>query len=191
LGEKISQIDINQRKIAFGYKYDVFFNEKQIRFARSQLMRLLTHIDLYGEEGGKKLLSIVQRFSIFKTSYDIEYLDGTTLEFRTLSVIKGHYVCSSGNDTYEIFRHRKRKYSIFRNGLQVAWWDQEAVTWFEGDNYKIRANDDCDIDLLISFCLIIDDSRSNKSDKQSFTYNFGYIGPEAKKFDPGWSPEIG
>ena len=64
--------------------------------------------------------------------------------------------CRVGPDLYLIYGHRGRKYSIFKNDIQGAWWDRKAVTWFAGDNYKIIADKDCDIDLIISFCLIVD-----------------------------------
>lgn len=36
----------------------------------------------------------------------------------------------------------------------MAWWEKKAVSWCKGDNYKIIADDDCDANLMITFCLI-------------------------------------
>jgi hypothetical protein len=64
---------------------------------------------------------------------------------------------------YDIYGHRGRKYSIYKNDQQVAWWDKEAVGWFAGDNYKIFANANSDPELLISFCLVIGNFRTPAS----------------------------
>jgi hypothetical protein len=85
--------------------------------------------------------------------------------------------------------HIGRKYSVYKNELQVAWWDKEAVSWFDGDNYKILADIDCDLDLIISFCLIVDNFSSNENDGNTVTYDFGNIGFQAKKFDENWQPK--
>ena len=80
-----------------------------------------------------------------------------------------------------------RFYSIFKNKTQIGWWNKEAVTWFEGDNYSIIANDDVDCDLIISFCLIMDNYASKNHD-ETVTIDLGNIGFMTKKFDPNWQP---
>jgi len=73
--------------------------------------------------------------------------------------------------------------------MQVAWWDKEAVTWFEGDNYHIDADDDIDRELIISFCIIIDDFTSKSHEDNTVTYDIGNFGLWAKKFDASWRPK--
>ena len=80
-------------------------------------------------------------------------------------------------------------YSIFKNDTQVAWWDKKAVTWFAGDNYKIIADKDGDIDLIISFCLIVDNFSSDDHDGNMVTYDFGNIGFQQKRYDNNWQPK--
>jgi len=64
--------------------------------------------------------------------------------------------------------------------------DKKAVSWFAGDNYKITADNDCDIDLIISFCLIVDNFSNNDKDGNTVTYDLGNIGFQVKKFDNTW-----
>lgn len=94
-----------------------------------------------------------------------------------------------GQDLYEIFGHKGRKFSVYKNDKQVAWWDKDAVTWFNGDNYKIIADKDSDYELIISFCLIIDHTSSNNNDGNTMTVDFGNIGSTVKQFDPAWQPK--
>ena len=50
-------------------------------------------------------------------------------------------------------------------------------------------NQDCYKELIIAFCLIIDNYRHRNDDGATFTYDFGNIGGEMKKFDNSWSPK--
>jgi len=62
-------------------------------------------------------------------------------------------------------------------------------SWFEGDNYKIVADESCDVELIVSFCIIIDNYYSNmNSDTKTLNFDLGNIGPEAKVFDQNWRP---
>jgi uncharacterized protein YxjI len=183
------EIDVNQKKISIGDKYRIFIDGEEKYFASRQLFRLLAHVSLY--ETGTKLqkLSIKKRFSFFKAKYDITRFDYSRWQFRTKSFWKFHFECISGADVFEIYGHRGRKFSIFKNNEQIAWWNKQAVTWFAGDNYKIIANKDCDVELIIAFCLIIDNYLSDKHDGSTVTYDVGNIGFEARKFDPAWQPK--
>jgi hypothetical protein len=111
------------------------------------------------------------------------------LEFRTVSVWKCEYECQVGQDCYHIYGHRGRKYSIYKNDKQIAWWNKNAVSWFAGDNYKIISDADADIDLLISFCLIIDNFSSDSGKGNTINIDLGNIGFQARKFDPAWQPK--
>jgi len=182
------EIDINQLDIAFGNKYKIYHNNEPCRFAKSKLFSLLSHIDIQEYENSKALLSIKKQHTFYNTSYIIEYSSGRSLEFNSVSKLLNHYQCRNENGTYDIYEHRGLKYSVYNNGIQIAWWNQEKVTWFKGDNYKIYANDNCDIDLLIAFCLIIDDSINN-SNSNTITLNIGNVGPEVKEFNTNWLPK--
>jgi uncharacterized protein YxjI len=182
------RIDIQQKKISFGDKYQIFTEEVQTHTASTELFTIFTVIRLY-DLAGIERLTIRKRHAWFKARYDITLQGGAVLEFRTRSFWKGHYQCQSGNDLYDIYGHKGRKCSIYKNNTQVAWWDKKALTWFEGDNYRILADRDSDSELLITFCLILDQYRSNSKGDNSLTIDFGSIGPQAKKFDVTWQPK--
>jgi hypothetical protein len=179
-------IDINQKKMAIGDKYRIYIDEKETHSASSVLFTFLSEIDLFENSSGKTKLTLKKRWSWFKTKYDIYKYDYSKFEYRTISLWKGHYQCLVGKDLYEIFCHKGRKHSVYKNNIQVAWWDKNCVTWFEGDNYKIIADDDSDFELLMSFCLINDNQSSNSNNKNAVTFDLGRIGAEAKKFNVNW-----
>jgi hypothetical protein len=71
----------------------------------------------------------------------------------------------------------------------VAWWEKEAVSWFDGDNYTITADNDCHAELIIAFCLIIDNHKSNRHGDNAVSYDIGNIGGQVKEFDSHWRPK--
>ena len=183
------EIDVNQKKISIGDKYQIYTDRQQTHFATRQLLQLLPEINLFENSGGRPRMIITKRLSWFKAKYDITRWDNNILNFRTKSIWKLHYQCQSGPDLYDIYGHRGRKYSVYKNDVQVAYWDKKAVTWFAGDNYKIIADRDCDKDLILSFCLIVDNFSSDSNDGNTVTYDLGNIGFQAKKFDETWHPK--
>lgn len=183
------EIDINQKKISVGDKYRIFIDGQQTYAASARLFKLLSVIDLFELNTTVPLTTINKRFSWFKAKYDITRPDNSVLPFRTESFWGLHYRCPCGNDIYDIYGHRGRRYSIYKNDTQIAWWQKKAVTWFGGDNYKMIADRDSDVELIVSFCLILDNFLSKDSEGRAVTINLGNIGFRKKKFDAGWLPK--
>jgi uncharacterized protein YxjI len=181
------RIDINQKRISIGEKYDVFVNGQAAYRADSTLFRILRVIDLYTVDGDLPLLTIRRRLSFIFKKYDI-IRGGELNPFRVVKFWRRHYRCAAGRDIYDIYGHRSRKFSIFKNDVQVAWWEEASVTWFKGDNYAMLADEKGDREMLIAFCLIIDDWRSRKK-HGAVNFHLGYIGPEDRAFDPSWAPK--
>jgi len=183
------EIDINQRKISIGDKYQIFIGGQQTHRASRQLLQLMPEINLFDIKSDRARMTMNKRMAWFKPKYDITRWDNNIFEFRTKSYWKLFYECQCGADTYKIYGHRGRKYSIFKNNDQVAYWDKKAVTWFAGDNYKMIADKDSEVELLISFCLIIDNFSSDDHNGSTVTYDIGNIGFQAKKFNEAWQPK--
>jgi len=187
------EIDIKQKKISIADKYQIFVDGKQTYTASTKLFRLLSEIHLLEIGSNNPKYVIKKRWTLFKPAFDLRW-NNNVFEFRTKNFWKHHYYCKVGQDYYEIFGHRGRKYSIYKNNVQIAYWDKEAITLYKGDTYKIIADDDCNCELLISFCLIIDNKSSNNENNHndalfSTTIDFGNIGLQSKKFDPLWLPK--
>ena len=181
------EININQKKIAIGEKYKIEVDGLKTYTAASKIFRFLPEIHLLEQGNDRPRFIVEKKFSFFKTSFELTRWDNNKFEFRTKNFLKRHYYCQVGADYYEIFGHRGRKYSVYKNAKQIAWWDKNAVVWFEGDNYKIVADKDIDAELLISFCLAVDNKSERKS--SAITWDIGSIGPQVKKFDANWQPK--
>ena len=184
------RIDINQQKISIGDKYKIYIDGHQTYSAASVLFKFLSVINLFNNEGSNLRLTINKMWSWFKPKYNIRLYDNTILKFRSESFWKMHYQCQNGKDLFDIYGHRGRKYSVYKNDNQIAWWDKQAVSWFNGDNYTIIAeNSSPDYELIIAFCLIMDDYYHNKNDRNAVKIDFGNIGSQVRKFNPDWKPD--
>ena len=183
------RIDVNQWKISIGDKYQIFIDGQPAYKASSELVKLLSVIDLYRGDSPKPVLTISKRWSIFKPVYDIRLHDRQTVQFEARTFWDMEYKCHCSPDMYYIYGHRGRKFSVYRNNTQVAWWEKERVTWFDGDNYCITADSDCNVELIVAFCLILDNHRSKKHGNNAISYNIGNIGGETKAFNPYWKPK--
>ena len=181
------EININQKKLSIGDKYKIFIGEREAYMASAKLFRWLAEIELKDMNERPKL-TIKKKWFFIIPSYNI--IRGQEIyDFKTISFWKNHFQCQIGADVYDIYGHRGRKYSIYKNDRQVAWWNKASVTWFNGDNYKITADNESDVELLLALALVVDNAKSNDSDKGIFNLNIGHIGPQAKKFDPSWQPK--
>lgn len=182
------EININQQKISIGDKYQIFTNGNQTHNAAAKLFRLFAEINLYQWGKEEPVMVIKKRFAFFAANYDITTFDGVLIELRTISFWKAHYQCQLGTDFYDIYRRRGRKCSIYKNDQQIAWWDKEAVSWFNGDNYRIVANSDANHNLIIALCLAMDNYANNDKEKSAFNIDIGRLGLQAKPFDASWQP---
>ncbi len=182
------EIDINQKKISIGDKYQVFVDGQQTHRASAKIFRIFAEINLFETTNDFPVMTIKRKFSFFKARFDITRKNGGLVALRTISFWRSHFQCNNGPDLYDIYGHRGRKYSVYKNDRQIAWWDKQAVSWFNGDNYKIIANKNCDKELVISLCLAIDNYASNDNEKKALNFDIGKIGPQARKFDPSWQP---
>lgn len=185
------QIDIEQKAISFGDKYTILLDGKEAYYARGAVFTILAKISLSAEKQGTPLLVINKKFAPFMAEYTITMADGSILNFTTLSVWGYHYQCVMGNDTYDIYGNRGLKYSIYKNNVQVAYFVAASAVLFFGDSYTLYADDDCNQELLIAFCLIIDNYAYNDNGKYTITINLGKIGIGMKKFDSEWRPNKG
>ena len=181
------RIDINQKKIAFGNKFNIVKDGQTILKAASRLFRILSVTELFQPNSDLPLGTIRRRFAIFKAKYDIEMANQPTYQFRTISWWKNHHQCKSGSNVYDVYGHRGRRYSIFKNGTQVAYFKKEAVTFFEGDNYMLLASDNADHFLLTCIVLTVDNYRSNNKNNDAVNIDIGHIF-QARKFDDSWTP---
>ena len=183
-------IDIEQKKISFGDKYRIFIDDEESHYASQKFLRMLGEIRLHPLGYDEASLIIKRNFSWLRAEYTIELYGGTTAYFDTVSWWKNHFACVLEDDEYDILIHRKRLYSVFKNRQQVAYWEKEMISFFAGDRYRIYCDDDADYEMIMAFCLILDNYHKGKKGKGSMKIDFGFTWREARPFDNQWRPNI-
>lgn len=162
-------------------------------------------IKIFDPSQSRLKVKIVRNFPWFLPDFTVTREDNSSLRFKAKSLLKMHFVCQSGQDTYEIFGHKGWKYSVFKNNVQVAWFEKGGSTsWSPNNNFRIISDSDADTDLIITFCLIIEwQFNINRQDdmgrwenlngfgdgKEFKVKDTGNIGPVARQFDQNWQPK--
>jgi len=184
------EIIISQREIPISKKYIISVDGHDTYSAIQSHSLFRQEIFLYKtDESERPRIKITNKQAWFKATYDIVRWDNNTIQFRTKSVWRLSYYCSYGHDTYFIIGHRGRRFSIFRNKKQVAWWEKNILPWVGSYKFIIYADRDSDIDLVISFCLIIDNYFDKDTENNTLHYDLGNIGCEERPFDLLWRPK--
>ena len=184
---EVVKINIRQHKISIGSQYEILVEQNEKYYAETDLFsRKIIH--LYLKKDLIKRITIFKSFYFFTPDYKIELPNGNRIKFQTLSHWQTYFKCVLENDIYEVYRHRKRKISIYKNGLQIGACKKNNVTIFAGDNYELILDRDTEVELLISFLLILDNMTS-KNRGNIITLDIGLIFKEFKKFDANWKPK--
>ncbi|MFC6997695.1 LURP-one-related/scramblase family protein [Rufibacter roseus] len=184
------EIDINQKKLSVKDKYKIYLNGQERFFATSSMFSFMSKLQVFELDHDFPRVAIQQKWAWVKAKYTIKFEGGAEVLFRTESFWKRHFQCYVGGSAYDIYGHRGRKFSVYKDGVQIAWWEKAAVSWFNGDNYHLISDDNSDYDLLIAFCLILDQHESNHKGSNGFHVDFGNFGPQARKFDANWRPKL-
>ncbi len=184
------QIHIQQHKISIGNKYDIKVNGEASFKAESKIFRFLAEIHLNDITEQDNDAVIKRQFKPFMVKYVIQSKRYGDLLFDTVSFWRNHYCCVVGMDKYEVFEHRGRKVSIFKNDEQIASFKRKAVSVAMGDDYTVYANDGADSNLLVCFCIICDNFNDAGKDKGIINLNLGNLF-QARKFDESWQPLLG
>lgn len=180
-------ITIRQKKMSIRDRYQIMTDGRDSHYAKTKLLRLFAEIDLFKNESPVPAITVKRKFSWLRPTFDFYLQDGRTARFQTKSLRKSHYQVLDRNDLYDIFNHRGRKFSIFKNDIQIAWWDKDAFSVMEGDNYQMIADYDANAEMLMAICLTIDNAKNNK-DGKLMKVDLGNVLWEGRKFDPAWLP---
>ena len=179
------EMEIEQRVWAIGAKFDITTPTEYYSASRG-LFTLFGGYQLFNRQG-QALVRIVRQFSMFKPRYTITLADGTVYLLANQSFLKGTYICEGGGEPYFIYAHRGRTFSIFKGKRQVASFTHQAVTVMGANQIDIRADDNCEVELILSMVLCVE-APQDQNNQQGISFDLGKIGPEERPIDPNWQP---
>lgn len=182
-------IEINLNEKTKEVNFNIFIDNLQTYFFSIDSSNGSPLIFLFNNEDSMARLSISQQFSLFKAKYKIRLSDNNEIEFKTKSTWKLHYQCQKGVDTFDIYGHIGRKYSVYKNNVQIAYWDKNGDILRNGVKYSIISDNHCEFELVIAFCLIIDNFLVfDAEQRRGMVFNFGNVGGQEKEFNADWKP---
>ena len=185
------KIQILEKPLNIEDKYRVAVNGRE-KFVVEGYSGFFTQITISSLQHGqalsifRKIISIRPSYNIFINNEKISSRK-TPLKFRTGSFLFNRYYCNWDNDKYEIYVHKKLKYSIFKNNIQVAGICEDRWNMIGQDSFSLECNSDCIPELLIAFTIIIDHIYTHKISFLGglFTASMGVMF-EAKMYDDTW-----
>jgi uncharacterized protein YxjI len=153
------EITISHKGGFSGHKYCIFEGDRQTHTAAVKSFSWSPETNLL-DSSGKPVLTIKRSWSFFKVSYEIRR-NKDTLSFKTMSAWKRNYQCMVGKNVFDIKKSKGRQYEIYKDDAPVAGLIRKSDGWFKGYRYTITAGNEQDRELLIAFCLIIDNIMIN------------------------------
>ena len=184
------EIIINQKSVSLTDEYQIFV-ENNLNFnVISEPLKTSAKFDVYNSENNKQILKIAKRNFGIRANYLIEDLRNNQIySFEEINNIKLHLKCQIGENLFQLYGHNGNKYSIYKNQIQIAFWEKNNLILRENDSYKILANANEDPLILSAFCICIDNSKNNFQNELSiFNFDIGFKGNLLKKFDENWKP---
>jgi hypothetical protein len=180
-------IKIIKNAISIRDKYDIYTDKFQTHFASGNFFDSW-RITLF-EYDTKTIKLAIRSHGPYQSPRYYLMFPGTNIsKVINLDETGLHRQCNHGPDVYDIYANEGRKYSIYKNNIQIAWYEYEMVTLFKGRIYTLIADNDCNADLMIAFCLITDNYKAWNYDWELFSIDFGRKYSIGRKFDYSWQP---
>lgn len=154
------EITISHKGSFSGHKYSIVEDGQQTHTAEQKSFSWSPETNLL-DSSGKPVLTIKRSRSFFKTIYEIRR-HKDTLSFKMTSAWKRSYQCMVGKNVYDIKKSKGRQYEIYKDNVPVGGLTRKSDGWFKGYSYTITAGNDIDRELLIAFCLVIDNIMINE-----------------------------
>lgn len=179
------EIEIIQKEISIGEKYRILINGQETYKAASRLFRLFPCVEVKPLWQDTVLLSIEMQFGFLEPQFTFS-IGLKQYDLETISWWKNRYAINTDKGRMEIVGHRGRKVSIFLNGIQVAWFESDALSVLSGDRYKMIAQENSPQEWLIAIMLFWD-NYYNRKDKGLINFSFGRFN-QSQPFDNNWQP---
>jgi hypothetical protein len=179
-------VTIQERKFTFHSEYEISGAGPVLR-ARKEFLSFPPRIQVKFEGG--EAVTLQGRFSLIRCKYDFHFPDGRDYAFQCEKLVKGVYACKREEEIYRLYHHKRRRYSIFRNGEQIAAVQRSRYTSNRGNRFDVRMNRDADVAIVASMVLAMNASdRSEGDDAENVTAELGTYRREERAFDTTWQP---
>jgi len=179
-------VTIKEHKFSLRSEYDIT-SPSTVYIAQKALLSLLAKLEIR-TQNDRVVATIHGNFSLFRANYDFALADGRNFHYHCEKLWKGVYSCEGADGSYHLFQHKGVRYSIFKDDTQIAAITRNKFIVGSGNEYDIEMNGDADLVVVSCMILALNTEDGDDSDQGTFTYDFGSLGPEDRKFDESWQP---
>jgi hypothetical protein len=187
------KIRIIKKNLIVDEVYNIAINDKLKYRITGRNFPFITSFSLYELNAQIPLLSIFRTFFSFLPEYKI-YFNNEKLSarkepliFKTINYFTNIYQLEYDDDLYEFFVHKQLKYSIFKNGLQVAGFAQDRLNMLDEEGFSINCNNDSQKELYSAFVIILDTIYNSKISTLGGLINANTgVFWESKEYDKNW-----
>jgi uncharacterized protein YxjI len=178
-------VTIKEHKFSLRSEYDI--SAPSVAYsAQKAYFSLLDKLEIQTGDG-RVVASLKSHLTVFATDYDFLLADGRTYKFTSEKIWKGVYLCEGSGENYHLYQHKGLLYSIFKGDSQIAAISRNSFVIGSGNEYDIAMNSDADV-VVISCMILALNTHESDDNNDAFTFDFGSIGPEDRKFYESWGP---
>jgi hypothetical protein len=135
-------------------------------------------------ESDNPIATLQGHFSFLRSRFDFQFADGRDYQFECEKLMKQVYVCQREGENYRLVQHHGLRWSVFQNQQQIAAIEKNRLVLGNGNQYEISMNHDAPVEVIVSMVLALNTSDGDDNNNETFTIDFGSIGPQECPYDP-------
>jgi hypothetical protein len=179
-------VSIQEKSFSFGIEYVIETPTTRLE-AHKKILSLLPHITL--QSADDSTLATITGWSFLRSSFTIDLAGRGIYKYHTEKLWKGVDICEGDGGPFHLYAHKGVRYSIFQNDKQIAAFSRNRFIIGNGREFDLRVNSGVNLPLIISMVLCLNTEDDDDETNSTFTYDFGQLGPEDRKFDETWRPD--
>ena len=177
-------VTIKERSISLISEYDIITPAGEY-YARKEFFSFTDNLELT-TASGNLVAKIEGEISPLRHKHDFHLTDGREYKFGCEKLWTRVYSCTGNGETYKLYEHRSRNYSIFKDDRQIAAFSKNLVVFGKGNQYDVRLDHDADLILILCMVLTINSSENDDEDS-TVTVDLGNL-TQDHPFDESWEP---
>ena len=174
-------LEIRRQRYLFNFRSNIFVEDILTYIVCRKFWTWTPLISIMSPETGQTIITVKQerwlkkRFLIIREEQRFNYIP--------MAFWKQGYSCQVTEDIYEVYCQKGFKFSVYKNKIQIGWWEKGSQAILDPIEYEMLADNDVDKEILVGLCLVTDILQ-----RPSGGINLGTLTSAEIPFDPNWQP---
>lgn len=138
------------------------------------------------DKNGELIYSIRKKVNIWRLSLTLTITNEKDEKFVMKNMNKRHTIhqLTYDEDIYQVKLHKKRRQSVFKNGIQIAAVNESFMNTFNTEKIQVLTSEEDCIEIIFLMILCLKIGENNQG---TLTFDFGSIG-KMEPIDESWKP---